>query len=197
MTVTRTPVVVFISGSGSNLHALLEDSRKPDCPFRVCAVVADVAAPGLSHAEAHGIPHHVVRLADFPDREAWNRELARVATSYAPTYLVLAGFMRLLGAPVLEAFPDKIINTHPALLPSFPGPHGVRDALAYGVKVSGVSVIMVDAGVDTGRIIAQEAITVADDDTVETLHERIKERERPLLISVLRSLCEQGVPTAS
>lgn len=181
-------MVVLISGTGSNLAALLEASAAADSPFEIVGVVADVDAAGLAHAERAGVPTAVVRLRDHEDRAAWDRALAASVDTFAPGLVVLAGFMRLIGAPLLEAHPGKIINTHPALLPSFPGAHGVRDALAHGVKVTGASVIEVDAGVDSGRILAQRACEVRDEDTEQSLHERIKVLEREMLVEVVRRL---------
>ncbi|MDN5901150.1 MAG: phosphoribosylglycinamide formyltransferase, partial [Brachybacterium sp.] len=143
---TRLPVVVLISGTGSNLAALLTAARAEDCPYAVVAVIADRDAAGLEHAQAAGIPTQIVRLADHPDRSAWDTALADAVAAHHPQLVVLAGFMKLVGPPLLEVFGGRIVNTHPALLPSFPGAHGVRDALAHGVKISGCSVIEVDAG---------------------------------------------------
>lgn len=185
------PVVVLISGTGSNLAALLEAAERPDASFAITGVIADVDAPGLEHARTRGIPTEVVRLADHPDRSAWDRELAAAVDRIGgrpPQLVVLAGFMRLIGAPLLAAHRGAIINTHPALLPSFPGAHAVRDALAHGVLVSGATVIEVDAGVDTGRILAQRAVDVLRDDTEADLHERIKAVERVMLVDVVASL---------
>lgn len=190
--VSRTPVVVLISGTGSTLAALLQASRDTDCPYEVVGVIADKDAPGLDHARRAGIPTTVVRLADHVDRAAWDQALADAVVEHRPQLVVLAGFMKLLGAPLLEAYPGRIINTHPALLPSFPGAHGVRDALAHGVKITGASVIEVDAGVDTGRILAQVPVEVRDDDTEATLHERIKAAEQPLLVDVVKRLSARG-----
>lgn len=186
--VTRLPVVVLISGTGSNLAALLAAARTPDCPYEVVAVIADRDASGLEHARAEGIPTRVVRLKDQPDRATWDTALTEAVAAHAPQLVVLAGFMKLVGPPLLDAFGGRIVNTHPALLPSFPGAHGVRDALAHGVKITGCSVIEVDAGVDTGRILAQAAVEVREDDTEATLHERIKAVEQPLLVDVVRRL---------
>ncbi len=186
--VTRLPVVVLISGTGSNLAALLAAERAEDCPYAVVAVLADRDATGLEHARAAGIPTEMVRLADHADRAAWDTALAEAVAAHRPQLVVLAGFMKLVGPPLLEAFGGRIINTHPALLPSFPGAHGVRDALAHGVRITGCSVIEVDAGVDTGRILAQAAVEVREDDTEATLHERIKAVEQPLLVDVVRRL---------
>ena len=187
-TVAPVPVVVLISGTGSNLAALLEASRADGSSFEIVGVIADREAAGLAHATSAGIPAEVVRLKDFPDREAWDRALAAAISRYAPQLVVLAGFMKLLGPAVLDAHPGRIINTHPALLPSFPGAHGVRDALAYGVKVTGASVIEVDAGVDTGRILAQSALEVMPEDDEASLHERIKVLERRMLVDVVADL---------
>lgn len=195
------PVVVLISGTGSNLAALLEAAERPDAPFTITGVIADVDAPGLEHARTRGIPTEVVRLAEHPDRAAWDRELAAAVDRIGgrpPHLVVLAGFMRLIGAPLLAAHPGAIINTHPALLPSFPGAHAVRDALAHGVLVSGATVIEVDEGVDTGRILAQRAVEVLPDDTEASLHERIKAVERAMLVDVVASLTAPAAhpPTA-
>lgn len=183
------PLVVFISGTGSNLEAVLSaiDSGRLS-HARVSAVVADCEAPGLAYAQSRSIPTHVVKLSDYPSRDEWNQALASVTRQYEPSLVVLAGFMRLLGSPMLEAFGGRIINTHPALLPSFPGAHGVRDALAYGVKITGASVIEVDEGVDTGAIIDQRAVRILETDTEATLHERIKAEEREMLIDVIDDL---------
>lgn len=191
---TPIPVVVLISGTGSTLEALLRAAEVPGAPYAVVGVLADVDAPGLEHARRAGIPTRVVALADFADRAAWDRELAAQVRALQPQLVVLAGFMRLVGAPLLEAFPHRIINTHPALLPSFPGAHGVRDALAHGVKVTGATVIEVDAGVDTGRILAQRAVDVLPEDTEESLHERIKQVERTMLVDVVTRLAAEQTP---
>lgn len=178
--------VVFISGTGSNLRAILEAIEKGALAgVKVAAVIADVNAPGLSFARDRGIPAHIVPLADYSTREDWNRALVDCTARYAPDLVVLAGFMRLLGAPMLEAFQGRIINTHPALLPAFPGAHGVRDALNYGVKVTGATVIEADEGVDTGAIIDQRALTIRPGESEEELHERIKVIEREMLVDVI------------
>lgn len=186
---TSFPLVVFISGTGSNLDAILSaiDSGRL-ARTRVEAVIADCDAPGLEYARRRAIPTHVITLSAFPTRKAWDEELAATTSRYAPRLVVLAGFMKLLGAPMLERFGGRIINTHPALLPSFPGAHGVRDALAHGVKITGATVIEVDEGVDTGVIIDQRAVRVEATDTETTLHERIKEEEREMLIEVIDDL---------
>jgi phosphoribosylglycinamide formyltransferase-1 len=181
-------IVVLISGTGSNLAALLEAQHGPAASYQVVGVIADREAAGLAHAERAGIPTAVLRLGDHADRARWDEALAARVASFTPDLVVLAGFMKLIGPPLLEAHAGRIINTHPALLPSFPGAHGVRDALAHGVKVTGASVIEVDPGVDTGRILAQRAVDVHEDDTEETLHERIKVVERDMLVETVRTL---------
>lgn len=186
--VSRTPVVVLISGTGSTLAALLQASRDTDCPYEVVGVIADKDAPGLDHARRAGIPTTVVRLADHVDRAAWDQALADAVAEHRPQLVVLAGFMKLLGAPLLEAYPGRIINTHPALLPSFPGAHGVRDALAHGVKITGATVHRVVPEVDAGQILAQTAVAVAPEDDEDSLHERIKAAERELLVDTVAQL---------
>lgn len=187
-------LVVLVSGTGSNLAALLAAHAEPAYGARVVGVVSDRPGVGaLDLARAAGVPTAVVALRDFPDRPAWDRALTEAVGVFSPDTVVAAGFMKLVGAAFLGAFGGRMINTHPALLPSFPGAHGVRDALAYGVKVSGCSVIVVDEGVDAGPIIAQEAVEVADDDTEETLHERIKVVERGLLVDVVGRIARSGL----
>ncbi len=181
-----TRLVVLISGSGTLLQALLDASAGPDRRFAVAGVLSDRAdAYGLERARAAGVPTAVVAPADFPDRATWDVAVARAVDVFRPELVVSAGFMRLLGTPFLDRFGGRAINTHPALLPAFPGAHGVRDALAYGVKVTGASVILIDAGNDTGPVLAQEAVPVEDGDTEETLHERIKVVERRLLVEIV------------
>ncbi len=139
------------------------------------------------------MPHFKVGLTDFPDREAWNVALTEAVDEHKPDLVVLAGFMKILGPAFMERFGGRLINTHPALLPSFPGAHGVRDALAYGVKVTGCTVHLVDAGVDTGPILAQEAVAVIPGDDVDTLQERIKVVERRLLAEVIAAVATRGI----
>jgi phosphoribosylglycinamide formyltransferase-1 len=186
-------VVVLLSGSGTLLQSLLDATREPGAGFAVVAVVADRAdAYGLVRAREAGLPTAVVALADFPDRKTWDVAVERAVRTFRPDLVVLAGFMRILGEPMLAEYGGRIINTHPALLPAFPGAHAVRDALAHGVKVTGSSVIIVDAGVDTGPIVAQRAVDVLDGDDETTLHERIKVIERELLVDVVGRMCRQG-----
>ena len=182
-------IAVLISGSGTLLQALLDHAEG----FTVSAVLSDRAdATGLDRARAAGVPTGVVNFAEFPDRGNWNEALARAVDTFHPDLVVLAGFMRILGEPLLSRYQGRIINTHPALLPAFPGAHGVRDALAHGVKVTGCSVILVDAGTDSGPIIAQRAVEVLDHDDESTLHERIKVVERELLVDVVGRMARKG-----
>ncbi len=186
-------LVVLVSGEGTNLQALIDACRDPDYGARVVAVGADRDnISGLARAERAGIPTFVTRLADYPDREEWDAALARACAGYAPDLVVLAGFMKLVGKPFLDSFGGRCVNTHPALLPSFPGTHGVRDALAHGVKVAGCTVLLVDDGVDAGPIVAQASVPVADDDDEDTLHERIKVAERALLAGTVGRMVREG-----
>jgi phosphoribosylglycinamide formyltransferase 1 len=189
----RAAVVVLVSGTGTLLQALLDAAADPTTPFRVAGVVADRAeAGGLERARAAGVPTAVVAPKDFPDRAGWDAGIARAVRVFSPALVVLAGFMRILGAAYLGEFGERTVNTHPALLPSFPGAHGVRDALAHGVKVTGTSVILVDEGTDTGPIVAQRAVEVRNDDDEATLHERIKVVERELLVDVVSRMTAHG-----
>ncbi|WP_065569749.1 phosphoribosylglycinamide formyltransferase [Microbacterium oleivorans] len=181
-------VAVLISGTGSNLRALLEAASEPGFPARVIVVGADRQADGFAHAEAYGIPTFMVPFLEFESREAWGEELLAHLDVWQPDLVVLSGLMRLLPAAVVAAWAPRLINTHPAYLPEFPGAHGVRDALAAGAAETGASVIVVDDGVDTGPILAQERVAVLPDDTEHTLHERIKPVERRLLIDVVRRI---------
>jgi phosphoribosylglycinamide formyltransferase-1 len=187
-------VVVLVSGAGTLLQALLDASGTAGAAaFRVAGVVSDRAdAPGLDRARAVRVPTAVVAPGDFPDRAAWDAGIARAVAVFTPELVVLAGFMRLLGARYLNEFGECTVNTHPALLPSFPGAHAVRDALAHGVKVTGASVILVDAGTDTGPIVAQRAVDVLDGDDEASLHERIKVVERQLLVDVVDRMARHG-----
>ncbi|EPD86327.1 phosphoribosylglycinamide formyltransferase [Microbacterium sp. oral taxon 186 str. F0373] len=181
-------VAVLISGTGSNLRALLEAAADPAFPARIVVVGADREAEGFAHAEAFGIPTFLVPFREFETREQWGEELDRQLRVWTPDLVVLSGLMRLLPASVVDAWAPRIINTHPAYLPEFPGAHGVRDALAAGVTQTGASVIVVDNGVDSGPILAQERVAVLPDDTEQSLHERIKPVERRLLIDVVRAV---------
>ncbi len=186
-------LVVLVSGEGTNLQALIDACRAPDYGAAVVAVGADRdAITGLARAEQAGLPRFTVRLADFPGRQEWDEALTSACAAYEPDLVVLAGFMKLVGKSFLDAFGGRCVNTHPALLPSFPGTHGVRDALAHGVKVTGCTVLLVDDGVDAGPIVAQASVPVADDDDEVTLHERIKVAERALLVSTVGRMVREG-----
>ena len=174
-------LVVLISGGGSNLRALLEATQQAGFPARVVAVGGDLAAQGFAHAEDFGIPTFTVAWSDYPDRERWGDALLERLEALAPDLVILSGFMRLLPPRVVSALGRRVLNTHPAYLPAFPGAHAVRDALTAGVTQTGASVILVDDGIDSGPVIAQEVVAILPGDTEETLHERIKLVERRLL----------------
>jgi formyltetrahydrofolate-dependent phosphoribosylglycinamide formyltransferase len=182
-----------VSGSGTLLQALIDATEGADYPVRLVAVGADrLGIEGLARAERATIPNFAVRLADHPDRAAWDTALTNAVAAYRPDLVVSAGFMKILGPMFLAAFGGRILNSHPALLPSFPGAHAVADAVAHGVKVSGCTVHLVDAGTDTGPIIAQRAVAVEPDDTEAVLHERIKVVERTMLVDVVGRLAREG-----
>lgn len=187
------PVLVLVSGSGTNLQALIDAVSGGDYPVRIVAVGADRAGiEGLARAERAGIPTFVCSVADHADRAAWDVALTETALSFSPQLVIGAGFMKIVGPRFLEAFDGCFINTHPALLPSFPGAHGVREALAYGVRVTGATCHFVDGGVDTGAIIDQRVVAVEPGDTEDSLHERIKTSERAMLVEVVGSLARAG-----
>ncbi|MEU1419369.1 phosphoribosylglycinamide formyltransferase [Kitasatospora sp. NPDC086009] len=196
----RTPgparLVVLVSGSGTNLQALIDAVADPAFGAKIVAVGADRdGIAGLERAERAGLPVFVHRLKDFADRAAWDGALTASVAEHRPDLVVTAGFMKILGPAFIAAFAGRIINTHPALLPAFPGAHGVTDALAYGVKVTGCTVHLVDAGVDTGPIIAQGVVEVTDADHADggdALHERIKTVERKLLVDIVGRLAREG-----
>ncbi|MFC4902119.1 MULTISPECIES: phosphoribosylglycinamide formyltransferase [Kocuria] len=186
-------IVVMVSGSGTNLQAVLDAVGAGRIEVEVAAVGADKPCLGLERAEAAGITTFLVRPADHPDRTRWNRALQEAVAAHAPDRVLFAGFMRIVDAEFVEAFRGRIVNTHPSLLPSFPGAHAVRDALAHGVKVTGVTVHEVVADVDAGPILAQAAVPVREEDTEAQLHERIKAAERELLVDAL-GLLARSVP---
>ncbi|QYC38612.1 Phosphoribosylglycinamide formyltransferase [Nonomuraea coxensis DSM 45129] len=184
-------LVVLVSGSGTNLQALLDASADPAYGARVVAVGADrEGIAGLARATRAQVPTFVEKLGDHPTRADWDAAIAARIAAYEPDLVVSAGFMKILGTPTLQAFP--VLNTHPALLPSFPGAHGVRDALAHGVKVTGCTVMLADEGIDTGPIVAQEAVPVLPDDDEAVLHERIKTVERRLLVDIVGRMAREG-----
>jgi phosphoribosylglycinamide formyltransferase 1 len=186
-------LIVLVSGTGTNLQALLRACADDAYGARVVAVGADRRAiPGLARAEQAGLPIFAHRIADYPARADWDRALTADCAAFEPDLVVLAGFMKLVGSAFLARFAGRVINTHPALLPSFPGMHGVRDALDYGVKVTGCTVFMVDAGIDTGPVIAQAAVPVSDGDDEASLHERIKLAERSLLADTVGRMAREG-----
>jgi phosphoribosylglycinamide formyltransferase-1 len=183
---------VLLSGTGSLCAALLAAADDPAYPAEVVAIGSDRAAEGLEHARRRGIPTFVRPLGEHPDRAAWDRALADEIAAFEPDLVVSAGFMKIVGPAVLDAFAGRLANTHPALLPAFPGAHAVRDALAAGVPVTGATVHLIDAGVDTGQILAQREVPVEPDDDEASLHERIKKVERELLVETVAQLVSTG-----
>lgn len=185
---------MLVSGAGTNLQALIDACADPAYGARIVAVGADRdGIEGLDRAERAGIPTFVRKVGEFSTREHWDHTLTDTVAAFEPDVVVLAGFMKLVGADFLARFADRVVNTHPALCPSFPGTSGPADALAYGVKVTGATLFVVDAGVDTGPIIAQVVVPVADDDDVETLHERIKVAEREMLVENVGRMAREGI----
>jgi phosphoribosylglycinamide formyltransferase 1 len=186
-------LVVLVSGTGTNLQALLDACRDEGYGGRVVAVGADrEGIEGLARAERAGVPTFVRRLRDFDDREQWDASLAAACAEHDPDLVVSAGFLKLVGKSFLDRFGGRFVNTHNALLPSFPGVHGPRDALEYGVRITGATLFLVDEGVDTGAIVAQVAVPVEDDDDLETLTERIKVAERAMLVDTVGRMVREG-----
>lgn len=186
-------LLVLVSGSGTNLQALLDAAANPAYGATVVAVGADRdGIASLDRAMAAGIATFVCRVGDFATRDEWDRALSDLCAEYEPDLVISAGFLKLVGPVFLKAFSGRYVNTHNALLPGFPGIHGPRDALEYGVKVAGATLFFVDAGIDTGPIIAQVAVPVSDDDTEESLTERIKEAERSQLVEYVGRLVRDG-----
>jgi phosphoribosylglycinamide formyltransferase-1 len=186
-------VVVLVSGSGTNLQALLDAAADPAYGAEVVAVGADRdEIEALARAERAGVPAFVRRVRDFETRDAWDAALTADVAAYDADLVVLAGFMKLVGTAFLTAFGGRILNTHPALSPSFPGMRGPAEALEYGVKVTGCTLFVVDAGIDTGPIVAQAAVPVLDGDSVESLHERIKTQERSMLVEAVGRIAREG-----
>lgn len=186
-------LVVLVSGTGTNLGALLDACDDPGFGAAVVAVGADRdGIAGLDRARERGVDTFVLRLRDCPDRAAWDARMTELVATHAPDLVVSAGFMKLSGAAFLQRFGGRYVNTHPALLPSFPGISGAADALAYGVKVTGATLFFVDEGVDTGPIVAQRPVEVAEGDTAESLHERIKTVERQMLVDTVGRMVRHG-----
>jgi phosphoribosylglycinamide formyltransferase 1 len=186
-------LVVLVSGAGTNLQALLDAANDTAYGANVVAVGADRdGIEGLRRAERAGVPTFVRRVADVASRADWDKDIAATVQSYEPDLVVLAGFMKLMGPAFLEAYEGRVVNTHPALLPSFPGMHAPRDALEHGVRVTGATLFFVDEGVDAGPIIAQVTEPVLEDDDVDALHERIKARERVMLVETIGRMVREG-----
>ena len=186
-------LVVLVSGAGTNLQALLDATKDPSYGASVVAVGADRdGVEGLARAERAGVPTFVRTVGQFTSRGHWDNTLTDTVAAFEPDLVVLAGFMKLVGPEFLGRFAGRVVNTHPALCPSFPGTSGPADALAYGVKVTGATLFVVDEGVDTGPIIAQTVVPVQDDDGVETLHERIKVAEREMLVDTVGRIAREG-----
>lgn len=186
-------VVVLISGSGSNLLALLKACENPLFPVRIMAVGSDRAAEGLAHADLFGVPTFVVEKERFADASTWAKKLLENINHFKPDLVVLAGFMKILPKEFVSKLSPNLINTHPSLLPLFPGAHAVRDALAAGATQTGVTVHVVDEGVDTGPMIAQRVVEVAPADDEASLHERIKSVERELLVETVLAIAEKRI----
>jgi len=185
--------VVLVSGTGTNLQALLDAGEDPAYGARVVAVGADRDDIwGLTRAERAGLPTFVHKLADYSHRDDWDAAMADSVAEHEPDVVVCAGFLKLLGPGFLDRFQGRVVNTHPALSPSFPGIHAPEEALAYGVKVTGCTLFIVDNGVDSGPVVAQAAVPVEDDDDAEALHERIKAAERPLLVEAVGRMAREG-----
>jgi phosphoribosylglycinamide formyltransferase-1 len=186
-------LVVLVSGTGTNLQALIDACADPAYGAEVVAVGADRhGIEALSRADRAGIATFVKRVVDFSTREHWDRAMADSVAGFEPDLIVLAGFMKLVSDDFLARFEDRVVNTHPALSPSFPGMNGPADALAYGAKVTGATLFIVDGGVDTGPIVAQVAVPVVDGEDVETLHERIKAGERTMLVDTVGRMAREG-----
>ena len=184
---------MLVSGGGTNLQALLDACADPAYGASVVAVGADRDhIEGLARAERAGVPTFVRTVGQFTSREHWDRSLTETVAGFEPDLVVLAGFMKLVGAEFLDRFAGRVVNTHPALCPAFPGTSGPADALAYGVKVTGATLFVVDAGVDTGPIVAQAVVPVEEQDDVATLHERIKVVERQMLVDSVGRLAREG-----
>ncbi len=184
---------MLVSGAGTILQALLDACADPGFGAEVVAVGADrEGTGGEARAAAAGIPAFVRRVQDSADRFAWDKALTADCAAFDPDLIIAAGFLKLVGSDFLGRFGGRMINTHPALLPSFPGMHSVHDALEHGVKITGCSVILVDPGIDSGPILAQAAVPVLDDDDEDSLHERIKVAERTLVVATVGRMVREG-----
>jgi phosphoribosylglycinamide formyltransferase-1 len=193
VTVMNARLVVLVSGEGTNLQALIDACADEDYGATVVAVGADRDRIGaLDRAASAGIPAFTLKVKDYGSREEWDQALTEKCAQYEPDLVVSAGFMKLVGKAFLSVFKGRVLNTHPALLPSFPGMHGARDALEYGVRVTGCTVFLIDEGVDSGPVLAQAAVPVHDDDDEATLHERIKVAERELLVDTVGRMAREG-----
>jgi phosphoribosylglycinamide formyltransferase-1 len=191
--VPATRVVVLVSGAGTNLQSLLDACADPSYGAEVVAVGADRdGIEGLLRAEKANVATFVRKVGEFPDRDAWDRALCAAVAGFEPDLVVLAGFMKLVGPAFLARFAGRVVNTHPALCPAFPGTTGPADALAYGVKVTGATLFVVDEGLDTGPIIAQTVVPVDDEDDIAALHERIKVAERQMLVDTVGRIAREG-----
>lgn len=185
--------MVLVSGAGTNLQALLDATADPAYGARVVAVGADRAeCAGLRRAERAGVSTFVRRLRDFPDRSSWDCALTASVRAHEPDLVILAGFMKLVGDRFLDEFAGRCLNTHPALSPAFPGMRGPAEALEYGVKITGATLFVIDAGVDTGPVVAQTAVPVLEEDDEATLHERIKQAERTMLVDTIGRMAREG-----
>ena len=186
-------LAVLASGEGTNLQALLDACADPAYGAEVVGVGSDrTGTMAIARARRHGAETYEAAVADFSERDAWDRALTDRVREWKPDLVVLAGFMKLVGPAFLGEFGGRCVNTHPALLPSFPGMHGVRAALDFGVKVTGATLFVVDGGVDTGPIVAQTAVEVRPDDDEESLHERIKHAERRMLVDAVGRMVRVG-----
>ncbi|GAB4367621.1 MAG: phosphoribosylglycinamide formyltransferase [Deltaproteobacteria bacterium] len=187
----KHPIAVLVSGGGTNLQAIIDACERGEIPCRVALVVSNKEdAYGLVRAKKHGIPAEVVRHRDFPTREEFDARLVEAIRASGAELVCLAGFMRVLTPVFVHAFPNRILNIHPALLPSFPGTHGQKQALDYGVRFSGCTVHFLDEGVDTGPIIVQAVVPVYDDDTEESLGARILAQEHRIYPMAIRLFFE-------
>ncbi len=190
---TPLRVAVLVSGAGTNLQALLDACSVDGYGASVVVVGADrPQTRAIERAQQAGVPTFVLEVSEFADRAAWDDALAQAVAEYSPDLVVLAGFMKLVGTAFMTKFAERIVNTHPALSPSFPGMYAVRDALDYGVRVTGCTLFFIDEGIDTGPILAQRCVPVLDGDDEATLHERIKTVERELLVDTVGSMARDG-----